>query len=200
MTRILVVDDVPSNVTVLTWMLMHQGYTVSSALSGPQALEMIAAERPDVVLLDISMPEMSGIEVCRRLKTDPQLRLIPIILVTARTRDEDMVEGLNAGADDYITKPVTREILSARLRSALRIKTSTTSWLTATSACAERWPSGPRPRRSCATPRSWSWWGNWPAASPTSSTTCCRRSKAMRRMPWKVFRPRRDGTRICSRC
>jgi signal transduction histidine kinase len=122
MTRILVVDDVPSNVTVLTWMLMHQGYSVSSALSGPQALDMIAAERPDVILLDISMPEMSGIEVCRRLKADPQRRLIPIILVTARNRDEDMVEGLNAGADDYITKPVTREVLSARLRSALRIK------------------------------------------------------------------------------
>jgi signal transduction histidine kinase len=122
MTSILVVDDVPSNVTVLTWMLMHQGYTVSSALSGQQALDMIAVERPDVILLDVSMPEMSGIEVCRKLKADPQLRLIPIILVTARARDEDMVEGLNAGADDYITKPVTREVLSARLRSALRVK------------------------------------------------------------------------------
>ena len=122
MTRVLVVDDVPSNVTVLTWMLMHQGYSVSSALSGQQALEMIAVERPDVILLDVSMPEMSGIEVCRRLKADAQLRLIPIILVTARTRDEDIIEGLNAGADDYITKPVTREVLSARLRSALRIK------------------------------------------------------------------------------
>jgi CheY-like chemotaxis protein len=122
MTKILVVDDVSSNITVLTWMLMHQGYTVSSAQSGRQALELVSADRPDVILLDVSMPEMSGIEVCRRLKADPQWRLIPVILVTARTRDEDIVEGLNAGADDYISKPVTREVLSARLQSALRIK------------------------------------------------------------------------------
>ena len=152
MTRILVVDDVPSNVTVLTWMLMHQGYTVSSALSGPQALDMIAAERPDVVLMDISMPEMSGIEVCRRLKTDPQLRLIPIILVTARTRDEDMVEGLNAGADDYVAKPVTREILSAHLRSALRIKSIYDELADSSGRLRRDVPNGPMPKRSYTCP------------------------------------------------
>jgi signal transduction histidine kinase len=122
MTKILVVDDVASNVTMLTWMLMHQGYIVSAALSGEEALDKVVTERPDVILLDVSMPEISGIEVCRRLKADSELRLIPIILVTALSRDEDIVDGLNAGADDYIVKPVTREILSARLRSALRIK------------------------------------------------------------------------------
>ena len=118
MTKVLVVDDVSTNVTVLTWMLVHQGYTVTPAVTGQQALDIVAVERPDVILLDVSMPDMSGIEVCRQLKSDPELRLIPIILVTARTRNEDVVEGLNAGADDYITKPVTREVLSARLRSA----------------------------------------------------------------------------------
>jgi signal transduction histidine kinase len=122
MTRILVVDDVPTNVTMLSWMLAHQGYTVTSAVSGQQALDIVAVERPDVILLDVSMPEMSGIEVCRRLKSDAETRLIPIILVTAHTSTEDIVEGLNAGADDYITKPVTPAVLSARLRSALRIK------------------------------------------------------------------------------
>jgi two-component system, cell cycle sensor histidine kinase and response regulator CckA len=122
MTKVLVVDDVSANIAVLTWMLAHQGYTVISATSGRQALEMVADEMPDVILLDVSMPEMSGIEVCQKLKADPYLRLIPIILVTALTSDEDLVSGLNAGADDYIAKPVTRQVLSARLRSALRIK------------------------------------------------------------------------------
>jgi signal transduction histidine kinase len=122
MTRILVVDDVPSNITVLTWMLVQQGYAVSAAHCGREALDTIAKERPDVILLDVSMPEMSGIEVCRKLKADGELRLIPIILVTSLDREEDIVEGLNAGADDYIVKPVTRQILTARLRSALRIK------------------------------------------------------------------------------
>jgi signal transduction histidine kinase len=122
MTRILVVDDVSSNVTVMAWMLTHQGYIVSSALSGQQALDMIAVERPDVILLDVSMPDMSGIDVVRRLKADVGLRLIPIILVTSLSSDDDVVEGLNAGADDYIAKPVTRDVLTARLRSALRTK------------------------------------------------------------------------------
>jgi signal transduction histidine kinase len=122
MTKILVVDDVESNVTVLTCMLMHQGFTVRAALSGQEALDIISVERPDVILLDVSMPNMSGIDVCRKLKADVELRLIPVILVTARSREEEIVEGLNAGADDYIPKPVTQEILTARLRSALRVK------------------------------------------------------------------------------
>jgi CheY-like chemotaxis protein len=79
MTKVLVVDDVPTNVTVLTRMLVHQGYVVTPAMSGQQALDIVAVERPDIILLDVSMPEMSGIEVCKRLKGDPVLRLIPII-------------------------------------------------------------------------------------------------------------------------
>ena len=89
-----------------------------------QALELALAERPDVILLDVMMPGMDGIEVCRRLKADEELRNIPVILVTAKDLDEDVVRGLDAGADDYVTKPFNREVLAARLRSAIRLKQS----------------------------------------------------------------------------
>ena len=82
------------------------------------------AERPDVILLDVMMPGMDGIEVCRRLKADEELRNIPVILVTAKDLDKDVVRGLDAGADDYVTKPFNREVLAARLRSAIRLKQS----------------------------------------------------------------------------
>jgi putative two-component system response regulator len=123
-TKILIVDDVPDNVELLTVMLERQGYETFSAHSGRDALAIVPTERPDAVLLDVMMPGMSGIEVCRRLKGDEDMRRIPIILVTAKDLDEDVVQGFDAGADDYVTKPVNGVILAARLRSALRLKQS----------------------------------------------------------------------------
>ena len=124
MVKILIVDDVPDNRRLLAHLVKGQGYEASVAFSGRQALELAAAERPDVILLDVMMPGMDGIEVCRRLKADEDLRNIPVILVTAKDADEDVVRGLDAGADDYVAKPFNRKVLAARLRSAIRLKQS----------------------------------------------------------------------------
>jgi signal transduction histidine kinase len=121
-SKVLIVDDVPDLLVIATCALKADGHEVLTVGNGKEALELTAAQRPDVILLDVMMPEMDGIEVCRRLKADPRLRSIPVILVTAKTADDDVVRGLDAGADDYITKPFRREILAARVRSALRVK------------------------------------------------------------------------------
>ncbi len=124
MAKVLVVDDSRFNVNLLVYELSDEGYDVLPAYSGRQALEVAEAERPDVILLDIMMPEMDGYEGCRRLKANPELRSIPVIMVSARELDEDVVHGLDAGAQDYVTKPVNMPILLARVRSAVRIKTA----------------------------------------------------------------------------
>ncbi len=124
MAKILIADDRPDNSTLLARLVKDQGYEPSVASNGLQALAIAWAERPDVILLDVMMPEMDGIEACRRLKADGELRTIPVIMVTARDLDEDMVRGLDAGADDYVTKPIHRKVLAARLRSAIRLKQS----------------------------------------------------------------------------
>ena len=124
MVRVLVVDDAVDIVRLLSARLNRQGYEVSVAYNGREALEVASAERPDVMLLDVGMPEMDGIEVCRRLKANVQLRHIPVILVTAKDRNEDVIAGLDAGADDYVIKPFNSGILAARLRSAARVKNS----------------------------------------------------------------------------
>lgn len=124
MVKILIVDDIPDTGRFLARVVKDQGYDASVASNGHQALELAMAERPDVILLDVMMPGMDGIEVCRRLKADGKLRNIPVILVTAKDLDADVVRGLDAGADDYVTKPFNREVLAARLRSAIRLKQS----------------------------------------------------------------------------
>lgn len=124
MTKVLVVDDTPDMARLMARAMEAQGYEASVARDGRSALRMAAAERPDVVLLDVMMPEMSGIEVLRHLKEDAELRAIPVILVTANSEDADVVDGLDAGAQDYLTKPFRREILAARVRSAVHIKQS----------------------------------------------------------------------------
>ncbi len=124
MARILVVDDVPDNVKLLRYDLADQEHDVLTALSGREALGIASAECPDLILLDVMMPDMDGIEVCRRLKEDARTRTIPVILVTAKGLDENVVSGLDAGADDYISKPYSSEVLVARVRSALRVKES----------------------------------------------------------------------------
>jgi adenylate cyclase len=119
---ILVVDDVADNVEILRLRLESQGYEVVAAADGEAALETIRDQLPDLVLLDIMMPKLDGIGAVKALKADPSLPFIPVILVTARADSKDVVAGLEAGADDYLTKPVDQAALMARVRAMLRIK------------------------------------------------------------------------------
>jgi adenylate cyclase len=119
---ILVVDDVPDNVEILQMRLESQGYEVVTAGDGVEALEKTRELRPDLILLDIMMPKMDGIETVKRLKADASLPFIPVILVTAKADGADVVAGLESGGDDYLTKPVDHAALSARVRAMLRIK------------------------------------------------------------------------------
>jgi adenylate cyclase len=119
---ILVVDDVPDNVDILQMRLEAQGYEVVTAADGIEALDKIRALLPDLVLLDVMMPKLDGIETVKRLKADPSLPFIPVILVTAKADASDVIAGLESGGDDYLTKPVDHAALSARVRAMLRIK------------------------------------------------------------------------------
>ena len=120
--RILVVDDNPTNIRILQVRLGAEGYDIATAADGEQALAAAKADPPDLILLDIMMPKVDGIEVCRRLRADPDFPFTPIILVTAMTDSKDVVAGLEAGGDEYLTKPVDHAALAARVRSMLRIK------------------------------------------------------------------------------
>ena len=120
--RILVVDDHPDNVEIINARLTSRGFEVDTASNGQEALERVKDNPPHLILLDVMMPLMDGYEVARRIKTDETLPFIPIILVTARDSTADKVEGLDAGADDYLTKPINFPELEARVRSMLRIK------------------------------------------------------------------------------
>ncbi|RCS21982.1 PleD family two-component system response regulator [Phyllobacterium salinisoli] len=120
--RILVVDDLPANVKLLESRLLAEYYDVVSALSGREALEICQSSNVDIVLLDVMMPGMDGFEVCRRLKADPKTTNIPVVMVTALDRPEDRVRGLEAGADDFLTKPVNDLQLISRVKSLARLK------------------------------------------------------------------------------
>ena len=120
--RILVVDDLPANLHVLQLRLAAQGYEVVTATDGEAALAVARETEPDLILLDVMMPKLDGLEVCRRLRADPNFPFTPIILVTAKTDTPDVVAGLEAGGDEYLGKPVDQTALVARVRSMLRIK------------------------------------------------------------------------------
>jgi signal transduction histidine kinase len=120
--HLLIVDDDIISLELLQGHLLRQGYEVSAACSGMQAMEVIRTRPPDVLLLDVMMPDMDGHEICRRLKSEPALRSIPILMMSARDMREDIVHGLDAGADDYLTKPFDLRIVAARVRSAVRAK------------------------------------------------------------------------------
>ncbi|WP_420558937.1 PleD family two-component system response regulator [Tepidicaulis sp.] len=120
--RVLIVDDVPANLKLLDAKLSAEYFEVLQAASGPEALEVAQRELPDIVLLDVMMPGMDGFEVCRRLRADARTQHIPVIMVTALDQQSDRVQGLEAGADDFLTKPVNDVALFARVKSLVRLK------------------------------------------------------------------------------
>ena len=120
--KILVVDDTPHNVKLLADLLAVKGYDVITAASGSEALNQIEKHRPDLVLLDVVMPGMSGYEVCQRVREDSATATLPVVMVTALDPGSERVKGIEAGADDFITKPINQPELLARVRSLLRIK------------------------------------------------------------------------------
>ena len=120
--KILVVDDTPANVKLLVDVLAAKGYAVSSAVNGEQALACIAEQAPDLVLLDIMMPGLSGYDVCRKIREDPATALLPVVLCTSLDPKQERINGIEAGADDFIPKPINQQELFARVKSLLRIK------------------------------------------------------------------------------
>ncbi len=120
--KILVVDDTPKNVKLLADRLTAMGYTVLTAGSGLEALALMEVELPDLVLLDIMMPDMSGYEVCRKIRENPATGNLPVVMVTALDASEERIKALEVGADDFLAKPISQPELLARVRSLLRIK------------------------------------------------------------------------------
>ena len=121
-THLLVVDDNQNNRDIVSRLLEREGYTTSQAENGLQAIELLTSEPVDLILLDVMMPVMDGIEACKRLKDDPETRLIPVVIMTALGQVEDRVRAIRAGADDFLTKPVNRAELLARIQTSLRLK------------------------------------------------------------------------------
>ena len=120
--RILIADDNPENLNIFQARLAAHGYEILTAADGEEALAIARGKQPGLILLDVMMPKMDGIEACRHLKADPSLPFVPIIMVTAKTDSRDVVAGLEAGADEYLPKPVDHAALVARVKSMLRIK------------------------------------------------------------------------------
>ena len=186
MTKILVVDDAADNVKLLACNLEDEGYAVATASDGPEALRLARTEHPDLMLLDIMMPGMDGTEVCRQVKADPELKDIPIIMVTAKHLDEDVVKGLDAGADDYVSKPVHNDILAAtEIRPSRQGKPrrhrESTDVSTMRSSCAD----APTLRRERPSPDFAEAIGRWSGCGPrgppprpraNSSPTCATKS------------------------
>jgi class 3 adenylate cyclase len=119
---ILVADDNETNRDILRTRLAIQGFEIAEACDGEEALASVRQDPPDLILLDVMMPRIDGIEVCKRLKSDASLPFIPVVLVTAKAETKDVITGLDAGADEYLTKPVDQSALVARVKSMLRIK------------------------------------------------------------------------------
>ena len=120
--KVLVVDDTPANVKLFADLLQIKGYAVTTAANGEEALAKLAADCPDLVLLDVMMPGMSGYDVCRRIRADPATALLPVVLCTSLDPQQERVKGIEAGADDFLSKPVNQPELFARVKSLLRIK------------------------------------------------------------------------------
>lgn len=122
--RILVVDDEEDILELLQYNLARDGYAVTCVASGEKALDSVHKHQPSLVVLDLMLPGMDGLEICRRLKSDAATRDVPIVMLTAKGEEADIVAGLELGADDYVTKPFSPRVLSARIRAVLRRRTS----------------------------------------------------------------------------
>jgi len=120
--KILVIDDTPANVKLLGDLLTVKGFAVATAANGEEGLAKLAAETPDLVLLDVMMPGLSGYDVCRRIRADPATALLPVVLVTSLDPQGERLKGIEAGADDFLSKPINQPELFARVRSLLRVK------------------------------------------------------------------------------
>jgi phosphate regulon transcriptional regulator PhoB len=119
-TKILVVDDEKDIVDLIAYNLTNEDYTIVKAYNGDQALKLIQAEKPDLILLDLMLPGLQGLEICKRVRTNPETASVPIIMLTAKTEEIDKILGLEMGADDYITKPFSVRELIARVRAVMR--------------------------------------------------------------------------------
>jgi class 3 adenylate cyclase/ActR/RegA family two-component response regulator len=120
--RILVVDDTPANLKMLADVLTFKGYTVETATGGREALDKVRSVRPDLVLLDVMMPDLNGYEVCRALRAEPGTEMLPVVMITALDPGTERVRGIEAGADDFLSRPINQPELLARVRSLIRIK------------------------------------------------------------------------------
>ena len=125
--RILIVDDEPELVALLEMGLGSEGYSVSSATTGQQAITKLQSDRPDLILMDIMLPDISGVRLTGQIKNNPRTAGIPIIMLTAKDSATDVIVGLNMGADDYVTKPFSTSVLAARIDAVLRRKASSAS-------------------------------------------------------------------------
>lgn len=124
--RVLIVEDEPALVTLLRYNLEREGFDVSEATDGEEAMVSVAEHRPDLIVLDWMLPHLSGLEVCRQLRRAPETRTTPIIMLTAKGEEQDRVRGLESGADDYVTKPFSPAEVVARVRAVLRRTKPTT--------------------------------------------------------------------------
>ncbi len=137
-STILIVDDEPFNVDYLQQLLSDLGFRTREAFGGREALDSVADDAPDLILLDVMMPDIDGITVCRMLKGDPATRLIPIVIMTALDGTEDRIRGIEAGADDFLTKPVDDRELLARINAALRTKQAVDETVVELASAAEQ--------------------------------------------------------------
>ena len=126
--KVLVVDDTPHNVKLLADLLGVKGYAVATAVNGEEALFKVASEKPDLVLLDIMMPGISGYDVCRKIRENPATALLPVVLATSLDPNQERVKGTEAGADDFLSKPVNQAELGAQIIKEKNLKPPTDCW------------------------------------------------------------------------